>query len=96
VGADGWIKHRATAPGANYLEIAGADSESCAYEKQEEEKMTGDVSHLILSFTFDIFALPLSGKAPELSTANWVHATNRRCRIAEFRECFGCPACALA
>jgi hypothetical protein len=32
--------------------------------------MTGDVSHSILSFTFDIFALPLSGKAPGLSTEN--------------------------
>jgi len=68
--ADGWIEHRPATSGADYLEIAGADGKSCAYEKQEEDKMTGDVSHLILSFTFDIFALPLSGKAPELSTAN--------------------------
>jgi hypothetical protein len=70
VRAYGWIEHCPAASGANYLEIAWACGKSCAYEKQKEKKLTGDVSHLILSFTFDIFALPLSGKAPELSTAN--------------------------
>ena len=30
-----------------------------------------DVCHLILSFTFYIFASPLSGKPTKLSTAKW-------------------------
>jgi hypothetical protein len=70
VRADGWIEHGPAASGADYLEIAWTYCESSTYEKQEEKKVTGDVSHLILSFTFDIFASPLSGKAPKMSTAN--------------------------
>ena len=70
VRADGWIEHRPAASGADHLEIAWAYRKSRTYEKQEEKQVTGDVSHLILSFTFDIFASPLSGKAQKLSTAN--------------------------
>ena len=66
----GWIKHRPASSGTDYREISWAYGKGGAYEKQEEKKMPGGVSHLMVSFTFVIFALPLSGKAPELSTTN--------------------------
>jgi hypothetical protein len=68
--ADGWIEHRPTAAGADYLEISWACSKGSAYKYQEEKQVTGDVYHLMLSFTFFNFASPLSGKVQELSMTN--------------------------
>src|ERR1700730_3591187 len=71
VRADGGIEHRSPAPGTYNLKIPGANAECRSYEQKGENHPTPDAYHLILSFTFDIFASPLSGKVPKMSTAKW-------------------------
>jgi len=56
VRADGRIKHGPAAAGANHGEIARAYGESSIYDEHEEKKVTDNVPHLKLSFTFYIFA----------------------------------------
>jgi hypothetical protein len=69
VRADGGIEHRSPTPRTQNFEIPRANRERGIYKKQGENQLTPDVCHLILSFTFYIFASPLSGKVPKMSTA---------------------------
>src|SRR5437667_310948 len=83
MGADGRIEHRSAAPRAQNLEISGADAECKPCEGEDQNQMLPHFCHLILSFTFDIFASPLSGKVHKLSTAKW----QSRSKTCDDEEC---------
>jgi hypothetical protein len=72
MGADRGIEHGAPASWTYNFEIPRADGEGRARKEEKgENQAPPEFCHLILSFTFDIFASPLSGKVPKLSTAKW-------------------------
>jgi hypothetical protein len=70
MGADGRVEHRPATPGAENFKITGPNRERDSRQEKAEDQLSADVSHLILSFTFDIFSSPLSGKRLKLSTGN--------------------------
>src|SRR6266536_4126357 len=86
--ADGGIEHRSPTSRTQNFEIPRANRERGRDKKQGENHLTPDVCHLMLSFTFDIFASPLSGKVPKMSTAKW----KLRLRHAEKKRAEGCCA----
>src|SRR5437899_5592725 len=89
VGADGGIEHCSPTAGAYNFEITRANAKRRSCEGKEQNQMMPHLCHLILSFTFDIFASPLSGKVQKLSTVKWRLRSNdaekkrsERCRAA--------------
>src|SRR5436305_595256 len=67
VRTDGGIEHGPAAAGTQNLKIPRPESKGCPRQQGEKNHLLADFCHSILSFTFDIFGSPLSGKAPEMS-----------------------------
>jgi hypothetical protein len=57
VRANGWIEHGATAAGTFDLEISRSNCKAgTAQQKERKNQKRADVTHLIVSFAFDMFA----------------------------------------